>query len=150
MQSLLTLNKLWLVVMGKNTIPVASSDAFTKELEIFDQKLLEWKDHNARAVALIRLGCEAGPKIHIRGMEAATAVWAELKKQYEGINLATLDLALQSICRSEQVKFGSIEEYDQNLKQNAVKCSEMGYEIPNWLLESLFRMGLPTVEINEV
>ncbi len=41
MQSLLTLNKLWLVIIKKNIISVTSSDAFIKKLEISDQKLLK-------------------------------------------------------------------------------------------------------------
>jgi len=55
-----------------------------------------------------------------------------------------LDLAIQPICQSRQSDFKSDDGYGQNIKQNATKCSDMGHEISDWLLSSLFRMGLHT------
>ena len=141
-QSVLTLQKLWLVTIGKETSPAESTPtAGSKE------KLLAWEDKNARAIALIRLSCESGPRIHIKAMDQATAVWEELRNQYGVSDQATLDLAIQSICRSVQADYKSIGEYGENLKQNAAKCAEMGHVIPDWLQASMFRNGLsPTLE----
>ena len=136
-QNILTLKKLWLVTIKKKR----SLAEFTPTAESKD-RLLAWKDKNARAVAIIRLSCEPGPRIHIKVMDQATAVWEELQKQYEVSDLATLDLAIQSICRSVQSEYASIGEYGENLKQNAAKCAEMGHVIPDWLQGSMFRMGL--------
>ncbi len=143
-QGILTLNKLWLVVIGKETSstePELTSSS-SKEQEIYKEKLLAWEDKNARAVATIRLSCEPGPRIHIKGMENGVAVWNMLKKQYEVSDMATLDLAVHSICQSVQRDFKTLDEYGQNVKENAAKCSAMGYDIPDWLLSSMFRMGL--------
>jgi len=95
-------------------------------------------------VAIIRLSCESGPRVHIKGMEDEAAVWTMLKKQYEVSDMATLDLAIHSICQSVQSDFKTLDEYGQNVKENAAKCSAMGYDIRDWLLSSMFRMGLHT------
>ena len=144
LQDLLTLDQLWLVVSGRETSPTRpKGEATPKELEIYYEKKLNFDDKNARAVAVIRLSCESGPKIHIKDTQEAPAVWRELEKQYGATDLATLDLAIQSICGARQVDFTSVEHYGQHVKQHAAKCSEMGLIIPDWLLGSIFRMGLP-------
>ncbi len=56
--------------------------------------------------------------------------------------MTTLNLAIHSICQSVQRDFKSLDEYGQNVKENAAKCSAMGYDISDWLLSSMFRMGL--------
>ena len=148
-QGILTLNKLWLVVIGKETSPTepestSTESSSSKEQETYTEKLLAWEDKNARAVAIIRLSCESGPRVHIKGMEDGVAVWIMLKKQYEVSDMTTLDLAIHSICQSVQSDFKTLDEYGQNVKENAAKCSAMGYDIPDWLLSSMFRMGLHT------
>ncbi len=71
-QGILTLNKLWLVVIGKEKTPYPAKEVNSDKLLI----MMTWEDKNAGAVAIIRLSCEPGPRVHIKGMEDAVAVWA--------------------------------------------------------------------------
>jgi hypothetical protein len=78
-QSILTLNKLWLVVVGKETSSTepestSTESSSSKEQETYKKKLLAWEDQNARAVTIIRLICESGLRVHIKGMENEVAV----------------------------------------------------------------------------
>jgi hypothetical protein len=54
-----------------------------------------------------------------------------LKKQYEVSDMITLNLTIHSICQSVQGDFKTLDEYGQNVKENAAKCSTMNYDIPD-------------------
>ena len=106
-----------------------SKSSSSKEQKAYTEKLLNWQDKNARAVVTIRLACEAGSRVHIKGLEDAVAVWVMLKKQYEVTDLVTVNLVIGSMCLSKQIDFNSIEAYGQNIKEKTMKCSEMGYSL---------------------
>lgn len=112
MSSLLILDKTWPVVTGEETQltqPTSIVDprlansgkpgkveAYTKGSKDFKTKSLAWEDKNSRACALIRLNCAegSGPRTHIHGMSDSCRMRKTLEKQYDALDLATLDLSL--------------------------------------------------------
>lgn len=69
-------------------------------------------------------------------------MWKTLEKEYEALDLATLDLSLQTIYWYAQTEFKDLSTYGENMKSAASNCADMGKIIPIWMLGSFIRMGL--------
>ena len=168
-RGILALDHCWLVTIGKETppkIPRAlpeeraasfngdivvteavvntelAKDAYEAKMERYEEKLLECNDKYSRACATIRLNCEDGPRVHIKGVESPHEIWSILKNQYESSDLATRDNAVSQMVHQTQSDFSTIAEYGEVIKKGAAKCAEMGNPVPSWLLSSFFRLGL--------
>ena len=111
-------------------------------MEKYKEKLLDCDDKYSRACATIRLSCEDGPRVHIKGVESPHEIWSILKNQYESSDLATRDNAVSQMVHQTQSDFSTIAEYGEVIKKGAAKCAEMGNPVPSWLLSSFFRLGL--------
>ena len=111
-------------------------------MEKYEEKLLDCDDKYSRACATIRLNCEDGPRVHIKGVESPHEIWSILKNQYESSDLATWDNAVSQMVHQTQSEFSTIAEYGEVIKKGAAKCAEMRNPVPSWLLSSFFRLGL--------
>ncbi len=121
---------------------------YEAKMEKYREKLLDYDDKYSRACATIRLNCEEGPRVYIKGVESPHEIWSILKNQYESSDLATRDNAVFQMVHQTQSDFSTITEYGEVIKKGAAKCAEMGNPVPSWLLSSFFRLGLnPDLEL---
>ena len=74
-----------------------AKDAYEAKMERYEEKLLECNDKYSRACATIRLNCEDGPRVHIKGVESPHEIWSILKNQYKSSDLATPDNAVSQM-----------------------------------------------------
>ena len=168
-RGILALDHCWLVTIGKEIAPKtpqalpeekpaevsgeivlveavvntkSAKDAHEAKMERYEEKLLDCDDKYSRACATIRLNCEDGPRVHIKGVESPHEIWSILKNQYESSDLATRDNAVSQMVHQTQSDFSTIAEYGEVIKKGAAKCAEMGNPVPSWLLSSFFQLGL--------
>ena len=166
---ILALDHCWLVTIGNQTAPKppqalpkerpasvsgdivlaeavinteSAKDVYEAKMEKYEEKLLECDDKYSRACANIRLSCEDGPRVHIKGIKSPHEIWSILKNQYESSDLATWDNAVSQMIHQTQSNFSTIAEYGEVIKKGAAKCAEMGNPVPSWLLSFFFRLGL--------
>ncbi len=164
-QGVLALDHCWLVTIGKKitpnvprglpeekppstgddgeivpgiTVTEEMKDAHEAKMEKYGDKLLDCDDEYSRACATIRLNCEDGPRVHIKGMKDPNKMWSTLKRQYEASDLATRDNSVSWMIRHTQSDFKTIAEYGESIKQGAAKCAEMGNPVASWLQSSFF------------
>ncbi len=121
------------------TITEEMKDTHEARMEKYGDKLLDYVDKYSLAFATIRLNCEDGPQVHIKGMEDPNKMWSTLKRQYKASDLATRDNTLSQIIRHTQSDFKTIAKYGESIKQEEVQCTEMGNPVASWLQSSFFR-----------
>lgn len=63
-------------------------------------------------------------------MSKSFQMWKTLEEQYEALDLATLDLSLQTIYRYVQTEFKDLSTYGENIKSAASNSADMGKIIP--------------------
>ena len=123
-RGILALDHCWLVTIGKEIAPKiprvlpeekpasvgddgksveavvnteSAKDVYEAKMEKYKEKLLDCENKYSRACATIRLNCEDGPCIHIKGVESPHEIWSILKNQYESSDLATQDNAVSQM-----------------------------------------------------
>ncbi len=152
-QGVLALDHCWLVTIGKEitpkvlrglpeekpastgadgkiipgiTVTEEMKDAHEAKMEKYGDKLLDCDDKYSLAYSTIRLNCENGTRVHIKGVQDPNEIWATLKRQYEASDLAIRDNVVSQMIRHTQSDFKTIAEYGESIKQGAAKCAEMG------------------------
>lgn len=66
----------------------SAKNAYEAKVEKYKEKLLECDDKYSRACVTIRLSCEKGPRVHIKGIESPHKICSILKNQYKSSDLA--------------------------------------------------------------
>ena len=83
----------------------SAKDMYEAKMEKYREKLLDYDDKYSRAFATIRLNCEEGPRVYIKGVESPHEIWSILKNQYESSDLATRDNAVSQMVHQTQSDF---------------------------------------------
>ena len=94
-------------------------------------------------MAVIKLSCEADPRVHLTNITNAHEALGILKNLYGGTDLSTIDISYREINRSNLENFSGIEAYAQHLKAHREKIIQAGEKLEDWQMSSDFRMGLP-------
>ena len=151
-RGILTLDHCWLVTIGTEIAPKISralleekpasvgddgksvkavvnmesaKDVYEAKIEKYKEKFLDCNDKYFRACATIRLNCEDGPRIHIKGVESPHELWSILKNQYKLSDLATQDNAISQMVHQTQSDFSIIAKYGEVTKKGAAKCAKI-------------------------
>ena len=111
---------------------------------VYEEKLAKWEESHEMILAIIRLACEVGPRVHLTNVTNGQTALEILRKLYEGTDLSTIDISYREISRSNLENFSSIEAYSEHLKSHREKIIQAGETISEWQMSSAFRMGLPT------
>lgn len=163
-RSKLILRNLWGYAQGRIVEPVAliapkptagsssrldsaeaeAQEKYQKALVVYEEKFSKWERSQEMIIAIIILTCEVGPRVHLTNVTNGKTALEILKELYEGTDLFTIDISFGEIARSKLENFASIEAYAQHLKAHREKIFMAGENIPDWLMSSAFRMGLPS------
>ena len=116
---------------------------YTKSMENYENNNDVYEEKHSKAVAAFNIACEEGPKVHIKGFENRTLAYEKLKQQYGTTDLATVDMSLQEICRTNMTDKGSVHDFAEHLKRHLNEILSAGQLVPDWMMSSFFCMGLP-------
>ena len=169
LQDCLKLSGLWCYVSGLEEMPIqpdlpvgrvkedgstapitkTQQTAYNAELKTYLKEHREWNSNNARAYAAISDACDTKPRSHIKGITVGKTAYEKLKDIYGTAtsDLATAELALRKMCRKSMADFSNVRTWAEHLKKQENVIRRAGKTIPNWIMSSIFRMGL-TRELN--
>lgn len=143
-ESTLVLRDLWKYASGQEVEPLSptepepvagssSSDVdataqekYQKETVVYDTNTRKWSRSHQKIMAIIRLTCEPGPRIHLTNITNAYKALAILRNLYGGSDLSTIDISYREINRSNLESFPNIEAYAQHLKAHREKIIQAG------------------------
>ncbi len=91
-------------------------DANGANIEKYGDKILDCDNKYSRAFAIIRLNCEDGLQVCIKGINDPNEIWGTLKRQYKASDLAIWDNHLSQMTCHTQVDFKTIAEYRESIK----------------------------------
>lgn len=162
-QSTLTLRKLWSYASGRIVKPIlptepspaagtSSSESaeataqgkYDKDVVVYQENLVKWEESQEMIMAIIKLSCETGPRVHLTNITDGKTALGILKKLYGGTDLSTIDISYREISRSNLENFSNLEDYSEHLKKHREKIIQAGETISDWQMASAFRMGLPS------
>lgn len=110
---------------------------------MYEEKFSKWEDSQEMILAIIKLSCEVGPRVHLTNITNGQKALEILRNFYGGTDLSTIDISYREISRSTLESFSSIEAYSEHLKRHREKIIQAGENISEWQISSAFRMGLP-------
>lgn len=151
----LILRNLWKYIEGRDSIePVAPTalsprseasvqEKFEKDTVAYEEKLDKWKKSQGMIMAIIKLSCEIDIKFHLKNVKNGTIALNILRNLFGGTDLSIIDISYREITRSNLENFSGIEAYSLHLKRHRENIIKAGKNIPDWLMASAFRMGLP-------
>ncbi|KAG7009211.1 serine carboxypeptidase [Physcia stellaris] len=127
-----------------STAPITKTQqtAYDAELNTYMKEHKEWTSNNARAYAAISIACDTGPQSHIVGLSDGKTAYEKLKNIYRTSDLTTIDLAVQEMCRKSMADFHNVRTWAEHLKKQEKEIRRAGKIMPNWIMSSIFRMGL--------
>ena len=109
---------------------------------IYEIKLLDWKDKNDRACALITLIMKKKSQAHLRNIKVVSEIWFIIKNQYDESDVIILYSAFKKLTQFKQSNFRSIREYADAFKKIFNKCLNVDKEFSDWKLDYLFLLDL--------
>ena len=90
-------------------------------MEKYGDKLLDFDNKYSQAFAPIRLNCEDGPRVYVKGVKDSNAMWSTSKRQYKASDLATWDNTVSQMTCHTQSDFKIIAKYRESIKQGEAK-----------------------------
>ena len=156
MKAIYVVEDMWRVVIGTSLDPIAPTSPLriestmtpeeTKEYKVqykeWENKHKSWQRTNDRAMALMILLVEDGPRAHVVDMGLVHEAWLKLKQLYGTSDLATRDQALFEISRIDLEDFKSIAEYSKHINKHAKTLIDLEVGLPKWMLSTFFWLGL--------
>ena len=104
---------------------------YTKSMEIYKNNNDIYKEKQSKVIAAFNITYKEGPKVYIKGFENRTLAYEKLKQQYRTTDLATVDMSLQEICRTNMTDKGSVHNFAEHLKRHLNKILLAGQSVPD-------------------
>ena len=118
-------------------------DKYDTDLVIYNAAKDTYEEHHEKGMAMLTLSVEAEPRVFIQDFTDSNLAFQMLKTQYGTTDLATLDVSVQELCRTNMSDKGGITQYAAHMKHHISKLRQVQCELPANFIGSLFRMGLP-------
>ena len=92
---------------------------------------------------MLTLACDEESRIFIKEFTNACKAYEILKREYDTIDLATIDASMQELCRVNCVDKGELTQYSTHMKHHISILLQSDIILLSAFLDFIFKMSLP-------